>query len=349
MPADNSAPSRPTPVWLKWSCLLLTLFCSGDVRGTIVHFETSLGGFNVRLFNAATPLSVSNFLGYVTRGDYNTNNFIDRYVANFVMQGGSYFSSKPLESDVEVSVYNHSTITNEPGLSNTRGSLACAKLSGQPHSASSEWFINLADNSSTLDTLDGGMTVFGRVLGAGMSVVDAIGQIPRFNFGSPFNSLPLRDYVSSPAKGTNLVIFHVSLLSFIDGDYNFDGVVNQADLDVWQNSFGSRSNAAADGNGDGIVNQADYDVWFAHNGEGTGGVAGIKFIGLNKLANGSFQFSFTNAPGLNLSVIAATDTALPTANWTTLGPVTETSSGNYQFTDTTASGNAKRFYRVKQP
>ena len=68
-----------------------------------------------------------------------------------------------------------------------------AKVAGDPDSATSEWFINLADNLS-LDTDNGGFTVFGRVIGDGMTVVDAIAAVPVYNFGSPFDSLPLRNF-----------------------------------------------------------------------------------------------------------------------------------------------------------
>ena len=69
-----------------------------------------------------------------------------------------------------------------------------AKIDGAADSATSQWFINLVDNSATLDTQNGGFTVFGRVLGDGMTVADAIAALPVFNFGTPFDTVPLRDY-----------------------------------------------------------------------------------------------------------------------------------------------------------
>jgi len=82
-----------------------------------------------------------------------------------------------------------------------------AQVAGNPNSATSEWFINLADNGGAPNNLDiqttdskgitsGPYTVFGRVVNNGMSVVDAIAALPRFNAGAPFDSLPLRNYTT---------------------------------------------------------------------------------------------------------------------------------------------------------
>jgi hypothetical protein len=67
-----------------------------------------------------------------------------------------------------------------------------------------------------------------------------------------------------------------------------------------------------------------------------------------KLANGTFQISFTNAPGLGFVVLTSTNIALSVTNWTVLGAPTESPAGKYQFIDSSA-GNQQRFYRVKLP
>ena len=66
------------------------------------------------------------------------------------------------------------------------------------------------------------------------------------------------------------------------------------------------------------------------------------------LANGTFQITFTNAPGLGFVVLASTNIALSVTNWTVLGAPTESPAGQYQFIDSSA-GNQQRFYRVKLP
>jgi len=133
-----------------------------------VLVETSVGSFTVELFATRAPLTVANFLKYVDSGFY-TGTIFHRVVANFVVQGGGYdtnYSMKPTEAQV----------VNESGngLSNRRKYIAMARTS-DPHSADSQFYVNLADNSP-LDPRPTrwGYTVFGRVID-GMKVIDDIG------------------------------------------------------------------------------------------------------------------------------------------------------------------------------
>ncbi|MBL4574913.1 MAG: peptidylprolyl isomerase, partial [Opitutaceae bacterium] len=137
-------------------------FDVAGVTGQVVQFETSLGSFNIEMLTNDAPLNVANFLSYVDLADYD-NSIIHRLIAGFVVQGGGYYvdlNTIPIAPP----------IVNEFSLSNTRGTLAMAKLSGFPDSATSQWFINLSDNgqSQGLDTQDGGYTVFAKVIGSGM-------------------------------------------------------------------------------------------------------------------------------------------------------------------------------------
>ena len=68
-----------------------------------------------------------------------------------------------------------------------------------------------------------------------------------------------------------------------------------------------------------------------------------------RMPNGTFQVSFTNAPGLGFEVLASTNISLSVSNWTVLGAPTESPVGQYQFTDSTVPANQMRFYRVSLP
>ncbi|TWT72732.1 Peptidyl-prolyl cis-trans isomerase A precursor [Posidoniimonas polymericola] len=234
-------------------------FACGHADAVVVRYSTNLGDIDVRLFGTATPLSVANFLNYVNDGDY-SDSIIHRSVSGFVIQGGGYRwlpdgNLEPVPADAAVQ--------NEFGISNLRGTLAYAKLGGDPNSATNGWFFSLNDNSGNLDNQNGGFTVFGRVLGDGMDVVDLIASQQVVNAGSPFDTLPVLDSFTPPNIFRSDLVFvnSVSVLDVPDGDYNFDGVVDAADYTVWRNSNGSTTEVEADGNGDGIVNTLDLQLW----------------------------------------------------------------------------------------
>jgi cyclophilin family peptidyl-prolyl cis-trans isomerase len=145
----------------------------------IVELQTSQGQICIELLRAAAPTTVLNFQSYVVRGDYD-GTIIHRSDPGFVIQGGAF--AKTVDSLNEVVTdppIPNEPCTIEPGdsactvRSNVRGTVAMAKLGGQPNSATSQYFINLGDNSF-LDSTNGGFTVFGNVLGAGMTVADDI-------------------------------------------------------------------------------------------------------------------------------------------------------------------------------
>ncbi len=99
-------------------------------------------------------ITVANFLRYAGRGDYNTNGIIHRSAPGFVIQGGGY-AYEDVTSPFGLYRYffhipKDPPIQNEfsPSRSNVRGTIAMAKLPGNPDSATSEWFFNLADNSA---------------------------------------------------------------------------------------------------------------------------------------------------------------------------------------------------------
>lgn len=138
--------------------------------------STSLGDFDIILYPLAAPGTVKNFLAYANAGRYN-NTFFHRAAADFVVQGGGY--SHDSGSGFK-KVPTFAAILNEPGISNLAGTVAMAKLGGNPDSATSEFFVNLRNsNASNLDFQNGGFTVFGRVAGTGMSIPNQINSLPR--------------------------------------------------------------------------------------------------------------------------------------------------------------------------
>ncbi|WP_166425676.1 peptidylprolyl isomerase [Paraglaciecola sp. 20A4] len=180
----------------------------GLANATEVQIKTVLGNVNVNLFDNTTPQTVANFLSYVDSGAY-ANNVVHRSEPGFVVQAGGFQYNAILPLDT---VPTGSPVRNEPLLSNRRGTIAMAKLGGNADSATSQWFINVSDNSINLDMQNGGFTVFGQVLGEGMDIVDAIAALDRFNLGGAASAAPLRDYTQAQAtagvaiSGDNLII-----------------------------------------------------------------------------------------------------------------------------------------------
>ena len=190
---------------LAMALAALVLLAPAAATATTVRLTTSLGAIDVVLYDDSAPRTVANFLAYVNSGAYR-NSFIHRSVPSFVIQGGGF-----VWDDVTSNVLNVASkgpLANEfsSGRSNRRGTVAMAKLGSDPNSATSQWFVNLVDNSANLDYQNGGFTVFGEVTASSMAVVDAIGALPRVNAGSPFDSLPVVGTVGAAVGRSNLVL-----------------------------------------------------------------------------------------------------------------------------------------------
>lgn len=137
-----------------------------------VIMETSKGRIVIELNPDKAPVTVANFLSYVNEGFYDGTIF-HRVVLGFVIQGGGFTENiqrKPPKDPIVNEAKN--------GLSNTKYTISMART-GDPNSATSQFFISTADNSSSLDPggVDPhGYAVFGKVV-EGMEVVTAIGEI----------------------------------------------------------------------------------------------------------------------------------------------------------------------------
>jgi len=139
-----------------------------------VKMVTSLGTIIIQLDAHAAPRTVDNFLSYVKDGFYNGTIF-HRVIAGFMIQGGG-FDAHMKRRPTRAPIINEA----DNGLSNRSGTIAMARTS-DPHSATSQFFINVKDNAF-LDHRDKtsqgwGYCVFGRVV-AGMNVVRAIEHVP---------------------------------------------------------------------------------------------------------------------------------------------------------------------------
>ena len=175
-----------------------------------VRVTTSMGVFVIELDAERAPLTVVNFLRYVNEGFY-TNTLFHRVVGNFVVQGGGYSAIDCKASPDCKPKPTHEPLVNESGngLQNKHGAVGMAR-SGPPHSANSQFYVNVADNSE-LDPLATrwGYAVFGHVT-EGMDVVERMSVVATGSMG-PFKSeAPLKPLViqkieplaSAPAPAT---------------------------------------------------------------------------------------------------------------------------------------------------
>lgn len=194
------------------SVLVATSMCVAPAASaTVVEFQTSLGNFSVNLFDDTTPQTVANFLDYVNNGAY-SDTIVHRVVPDFIVQGGgfTYDGSLPLGE-----VMANDPVANEPALSNLRGTIAMAKINGQPDSATSQWFFNVIDNDGTLDGQNEGFTAFGIVMDDGMDIVDEIAGLSRFSITGVSTTVPLRDFTdaSTDPDGDNFVVINAVVVT----------------------------------------------------------------------------------------------------------------------------------------
>tara|TARA_B100000886_G_C20367348_1_gene467948 strand:- start:278 stop:865 length:588 start_codon:yes stop_codon:yes gene_type:complete len=155
---------------------------SGEVKLAIIH--TNQGKIKIKLYETEAPETSKNFIEYAKSGKYNGTIF-HRVIANFMIQGGGHL---PDMSEITT----NAPIINESSnnISNKKGTIAMARTS-DPHSATSQFFINLKDNDflDKSKSPDGyGYCVFGEVV-EGIEIVEKIGTTKTGNVGY-FSDVP---------------------------------------------------------------------------------------------------------------------------------------------------------------
>jgi peptidyl-prolyl cis-trans isomerase A (cyclophilin A) len=262
------------------------------------NFNGQGGTVMVDLFDVVTPATVANFNNYATGDASHTYNnvVLHRSIANFIVQGGGYHADQLFTGNAPNQIAAFAPVTNEFHLSNLRGTIAMAKLPGNPNSATSEWFFNLGDNSANLNAQNGGFTVFGQVVGTGMTnVVDPIAnsqpttaQLPNgFTFDG-LQNFPLKDYTladlqaSKAVTAANIFVLNNVTLSTHPAfqnplnslDVNNDGLVHPSDANTIITDLLDHSNQShavglqdvgtvfeyIDVNGDGVINASDVHL-----------------------------------------------------------------------------------------
>ncbi len=178
-----------------------------------VSTDTRYGGFLIELLPTNAPKTVANFLSYVRDGAYEST-IIHRSTSLTndglaVLQAGGFTADPTLSA-----IPTFAPITNEYSLPNVAGTIAMAKLGGNPNSATSQWFVNVSDNSLTLGSNNnGGFTVFAKVRSNGMSnVINPIASLQTYNLNSynaAFTQTPLMGVASNQTSLnlSNLVTF----------------------------------------------------------------------------------------------------------------------------------------------
>lgn len=184
--APKAEPGSPSPAGGKPST-------QPAAESNRVKLETNFGAIVIELDPVKAPESTRNFLAYVDGKHYDGTIF-HRVISTFMIQGGGFepgMKEKPTKEPIKNEARN--------GLKNKRGTLAMARTNA-PHSATSQFFINVVDNGF-LDYpgQDGwGYAVFGKVV-EGMDVVDKIKAVPTHNVGGHQN-VPVDDVIIKSAR-----------------------------------------------------------------------------------------------------------------------------------------------------
>ena len=142
------------------------LMAAEPAKAQHVLITTTNGDIEIELDPVKAPISTKNFLAYVDSGFY-TNTIFHRVIPGFMVQGGG-FTAQMSQKETKAPIKNEAS----NGLHNVRGTLSMARTN-DPNSATSQFFINVADNAFLDPGRDAGYAVFAKVV-KGMDVVDVI-------------------------------------------------------------------------------------------------------------------------------------------------------------------------------
>lgn len=223
-PLTNGIPDQNLTTGNQQTLDLLDFYTDPErvVRLTVAYPTGQTGAIDINLFQNRAPNTVANFLSYVNADasvDQNANYngaVFHRSIPGFVLQGGGFKFDDPNNAFPQVT--DQAPVQNEPGVSNSRGTIAMAKLPNQPNSATNEFFFNLSDNSAgapALDTQNSGFTVFAQVMNGGQQVVDAIAALPTFGgAGAPGGGpTPIRTGADTTAFPQNITAADLAVVT----------------------------------------------------------------------------------------------------------------------------------------
>jgi cyclophilin family peptidyl-prolyl cis-trans isomerase len=265
----------------------------------IVTVATNYGNFQIELFPTAAPATVANFLTYVDDGAYSDSVF-HRSVPGSVVQTGGYLSASTTFSGSTsqfVPLTTNAPISLEYGIPNTLGTVAMARGSAA-NSATSQWFVNLANNSSTYapgGSDANGYAVFGVIINGGLSVLQQINSQPIDNVDSgTFSQLPL-------SAANQLAVISSIKVDSIDGTV-FTDVNANGQLDAGEPPLGGRT-VFINNDGSGVPDANNPSTVTDANGNYT-------FIGL---APGTYTVQEVLPANANLTTPAQTVTVAANA------------------------------------
>ena len=269
---------------------------SVDTNHTIVRFDiltdtVFLGHIDIELFDQEKPETVRNFLLYVYSGVY-YDLALHRVEPNFVLQGGRIRIPDPFSS-ADFSTYtpgvNWGRITNEysvgPELSNDYGTIAMARIGGDTNSASAEFFFNLTNNPH-LNEVDGGFTVFGRVVGTvsnftGTNMLNKFNTLTRDNgIGSAFIFDYFEILESLPVSATHFTLSTnggMVVTNFAPVQYRDLFTVRASVLQG--NQIPDTLAPTLSVNSSGVIRTTNTTVSLTGSASDIGGIAGVLFDG----------------------------------------------------------------------